>query len=72
MLALTFSGRQQISLSRVPTPKVVHPGDVVVEVTLAGICGSDLHPFHERENGIAKGCITGHEFVGHVVSVGSQ
>jgi hypothetical protein len=33
---------------------------------------SDLHPFHEREKGIAKGCITGHEFVGHVVAKGAQ
>lgn len=33
---------------------------------------SDLHPFHGRENGIGKGCVTGHEFVGVVVEVGSE
>lgn len=33
---------------------------------------SDLHPFHEREKGIARGCTTGHEFVGVVVALGTE
>mmetsp|Transcript_7555 Transcript_7555/g.18734 ORF Transcript_7555/g.18734 Transcript_7555/m.18734 type:complete len:371 (-) Transcript_7555:1321-2433(-) len=72
MQALTFAGKQAIELSTVPTPKVIHPTDVLVKVHLAGICGSDLHPFHEREKGIAKGCVTGHEFVGTIVAAGSR
>jgi hypothetical protein len=36
---------------------VVHPTDAVVKVSLAGICGSDLHPFHgDRGNGGAQLC----------------
>ncbi len=39
---------------------------------LTACARSDLHPFHEREKGIAKGCVTGHEFVGHVARLGGE
>lgn len=33
---------------------------------------SDLHPYHEREQGLAQGTVVGHEFVGTVAVIGSQ
>lgn len=62
----------QVELSEVPRPRIVHPTDVVVRVTLCSICGSDLHPFHGRERGVAQGTVVGHEFVGEVVELGSR
>ncbi|MCZ6747277.1 MAG: alcohol dehydrogenase catalytic domain-containing protein, partial [Acidobacteria bacterium] len=70
MQALTWHGREDIRLTEVPEPVLREDGDVVVEVELAGICGSDLHVYHEREKGIDPGTVMGHEFVGRVVSTG--
>lgn len=66
MRALYFDG--QLSLRDVPKP-APGPGDALIEVTLAGICGTD------RE--ILKGYsgfrgILGHEFVGRVVECDDQ
>lgn len=60
MLALYFDGAPE--LKKVPTPEP-GPGEVLVRVSLAGICGTDLqilkgyHGFHG---------VMGHEFVGMV------
>ncbi len=52
-----------------PTPG---PGEVVLKVSAAGICGSDLH-FHRRPPGGEKLCrpLGGPEFCGRVTAVGS-
>jgi threonine dehydrogenase-like Zn-dependent dehydrogenase len=51
-----------------PTPG---PNEVVLRVTAAGICGSDLH-FHRRPPGGECTCraLGGHEFCGRVTAVG--
>lgn len=33
---------------------------------------SDLHPYHQRETGIASGTVVGHEFVGTIVEAGAE
>lgn len=43
MLALTFQGEKRICLSTVPVPVLVHETDVIVKVTLCGICGRSVH-----------------------------
>ena len=54
----------------VPLPSSLQAGEVLVEIALATICGSDLHTLsgHRPER---TPCILGHEAVGHVVAVGS-
>jgi (R,R)-butanediol dehydrogenase/meso-butanediol dehydrogenase/diacetyl reductase len=49
-----------------PTPA---PGDMILAVKGAGICGSDLHV---TELGLASGAVMGHEFAGEVVEVGKD
>jgi hypothetical protein len=39
MKALTFAGKQSIQLADVPKPTLLLPTDVIVRVTLCGICG---------------------------------
>jgi hypothetical protein len=39
MLALTFTGLQQIAATEVPKPVVQQATDAIVKVTLCGICG---------------------------------
>ncbi len=45
------------------------PGDVLIEVAAAGICGTDLHIFH-GEYEATYPLIPGHEFSGTVAAVG--
>lgn len=68
--ALTFHGKQTLKYESATDPKIEAPTDVIVKVHLAGICGSDLHPYHEREKGLDHGTVMGHEFIGEVVEVG--
>ena len=56
----------------VPDPRIEDPGDVVVRVDCAGICGSDLHVYHGRETGLDLGTVMGHEFVGEIVEAGAE
>ena len=59
-----------VSWDVVADPAIEDPADAVVQVELAGLCGSDLHPFFGREQGLDPGTVMGHEFVGHVVDAG--
>ena len=70
MKALTFYGKQKIKYETVEDPQIESPDDIIVEVKLTAICGSDLHVYHEREIGLDLGTVMGHEFVGEVVDVG--
>ena len=47
-------------------PEDLHPGEVLVQISLATICGSDLHTTEGRRSAPTP-CILGHEAVGHVV-----
>jgi 2-desacetyl-2-hydroxyethyl bacteriochlorophyllide A dehydrogenase len=71
MRAVTFQGVERVVCETVADPAIERPTDVVVEIELAGICGSDLHPYHGREVGIEAGTVMGHEYVGRVVEAGS-
>lgn len=72
MKALTFAGRHAVRFESVPEPVIEAPTDALVAVRLAGICGSDLHVYHEREKGLDHGTTMGHELVGEVVEVGDE
>jgi threonine dehydrogenase-like Zn-dependent dehydrogenase len=72
MHGLTFQGREQIRYDRVPDPRLESPRDVIVKIDLAAICGSDLHPYFEREKGLDHGTVMGHEAVGTVVDAGVE
>ncbi len=72
MRALTFHGIETIHYESVPDAKIESPGDVIVNVRLAGICGSDLHPYHGREKGLDAGTVMGHEFAGEIVELGKD
>lgn len=71
MKAITFQGIEELAYEDVPEPGIVEDSDVIVRVTAAGICGSDLHPYFGREVGLDVGTVMGHEPLGEVVEVGS-
>lgn len=71
MKAITFQGVEELAFSDVPEPSLEEESDALVRVTVAGICGSDLHPYFGRETGLDPGTVMGHELVGEVVETGS-
>ena len=67
MRAIVFSGPGRISVREIPSPEP-GPGEALIDVRLAGICGTDLQ--------LARGYmgfagVPGHEFVGTVREVAS-
>jgi 2-desacetyl-2-hydroxyethyl bacteriochlorophyllide A dehydrogenase len=71
MKAVVLKEIGSVVLEETPEPLLQEPDDALVRVTLAGICGSDLHIVYGRDPGIRMGTIMGHEFVGTVEKVGS-
>jgi threonine dehydrogenase-like Zn-dependent dehydrogenase len=72
MQALTFGGKEIIEYGTVRDPELVNPSDAIVKITMAGICGSDLHVYHGRETGLDHGTVMGHEFTGIVEDAGND
>ena len=72
MKAITFQGIQSLAYEDIPDPGLLDSTDAIIRVTAAGICGSDLHPYFGREQGLDVGTVMGHELLGEVVEVGSD
>jgi len=72
MNALTFQGIEQIVHETIPDPELIDQRDAVVKLEVAGLCGSDLHPYFGGETGLDVGTVMGHEFVGEVVALGPE
>ncbi|WAC18731.1 zinc-binding dehydrogenase [Luteolibacter sp. SL250] len=53
------------AMAEVPLPETLAAGEVLVRITLATICGSDLHTVDGRRHGPVP-CVLGHEAVGVV------
>ena len=61
-------GEGNVALIDAPEPQVI-PRHVLIEVKAAGICGTDLHIFHDEFKSTPP-VIMGHEVAGVVVEVG--
>jgi threonine dehydrogenase-like Zn-dependent dehydrogenase len=72
MQAITFCGVGAVELADRPEPQLEQPGDALVRVTTAAICGSDLHIVEGRDRGVRPGTILGHEFVGVVEALAGE
>ena len=72
MRAMTYRGPYKVRVEEKPDPRIEHPNDAIVRVTLAGICGSDLHLLHGMMPDTRVGHTFGHEIVGVVEEVGSS
>jgi threonine dehydrogenase-like Zn-dependent dehydrogenase len=72
MKAMTYRGPYKIRVEEKDIPRIEHPGDAIIRVTLAAICGSDLHLYHGMMPDTRVGTTFGHEFIGVVHEVGSS
>jgi 2-desacetyl-2-hydroxyethyl bacteriochlorophyllide A dehydrogenase len=70
MQAVVFPAPETAVVERVPDPSC-KPDEVVVRVGATGICGTDLHIFH-NEYMSKFPVIPGHEFGGEIVEVGQE
>ncbi|SEB77637.1 hypothetical protein SAMN04489806_1747 [Paramicrobacterium humi] len=69
MRATVIYGERDVRLEEVPDPEIHEPGDAIVRVVAACICGSDLWPYRGIRP-TPKPRRIGHEMVGVVEQVG--
>lgn len=73
MLGAVWYGPRDLRIEEVAEPEP-GPGQIVIEVSRNGICGSDLHTYVGSDTGGASmhvpGVVLGHEFAGTVIAVG--
>lgn len=69
MRALVYEGPWEMPLRQLPAPEA-GPGEVLVAVRAAGICGSDVHGFTGSTGRRTPGIVMGHEFTGAVAALG--
>jgi threonine dehydrogenase-like Zn-dependent dehydrogenase len=72
MRAVTWHGIEDVRVTEVPDPSIVHTTDAIVRVTSTAICGSDLHLYTVLAPFLSPGDVLGHEFMGVVEEVGED
>ena len=70
MRAMVYRGPYKIRVEEKPKPRIEHPNDAVVRVSMGAVCGSDLHLYHGLMPDTRVGTTFGHEFIGVVDEVG--
>lgn len=71
MLAVIWNGHpNNMSVERVPKPTIQNSTDVVVKISTAAICGTDIHVYHGLYGSQNPGWGMGHEGVGYVEQAG--
>ncbi|MCY0877537.1 MAG: alcohol dehydrogenase catalytic domain-containing protein [Firmicutes bacterium] len=80
MKAAVYYGRRDVRVQAMPEPGDPGPGELLVAVRMAGICGTDASEYVSGPHlipqtphpvsGQALPLILGHEFMGHVAKVG--
>lgn len=69
-LMKTQKGVGHFEICDIPAPEVQNEDDVVIKVSAAGICGTDVHIYHDMFQNYPP-VVLGHEFSGVVTAVGS-
>jgi Alcohol dehydrogenase GroES-associated/Alcohol dehydrogenase GroES-like domain len=72
MKAVTWHGKRDVRVDKVPDPTIQEPTDAIVKITTTAICGSDLHLYEVLGPFMGEGDILGHEPMGVVEEVGAE
>ncbi|GAC1456095.1 MAG: alcohol dehydrogenase catalytic domain-containing protein [Candidatus Limnocylindrales bacterium] len=70
MEALVWLGPERLAVQAQPDP-VPQPGEVVIAVEAAGICGSEVEGYLGRQANRTPPLVMGHEFAGVVTAIGA-
>jgi len=68
MLACLINGQGQAEIKEVPVPRL-QPGEVLIKLAAAGICGTDIEKVH---GAYGPGGILGHEVSGTIANIGDK
>lgn len=72
MMAAVFEKVGVLTVKEVDVPKITKPDDLIIDIELCSICGTDVHIMADPPGYIATpNTILGHELVGKIVEVGS-
>lgn len=73
MRAAVFEGNGILKIKEVCKPTITKPDDLIVEIEVCSICGTDVHIMSVPPGYIAEpGTILGHELVGKVIEIGDK
>src|SRR5437660_1791553 len=72
MRAAIFHGPHDVRIESVPDPVAPAPGEVVLEVIRAAICGTDAAEWDHGPVLCRPGVVLGHEFVGRAIGLGDD
>lgn len=70
MKAIVYDGIKDVKVRNVDDPSIMMDDDIIVRVTSAAICGSDLHLYHGLIPNTPHGLVLGHETMGIVEEIG--
>lgn len=70
MKAIVVRGAMDMVMEDRPMPQITAPGQVLVRVHAAGICGSDVHVYHGTNPFAKYPVVLGHEASGEIVETG--
>jgi threonine dehydrogenase-like Zn-dependent dehydrogenase len=70
MKALMFRDIGKLEFLEIPVPKISSPDQVLIKVSMCGICGSDVKIL-QGKHAYKKDTVLGHEFNGVVADIGS-
>jgi 2-desacetyl-2-hydroxyethyl bacteriochlorophyllide A dehydrogenase len=65
MQALVYTGTKKLVYREEKNPKIIN-GESIVKVAASGICGSDMHAYHGKDNRRIPPLILGHEISGTI------
>lgn len=72
MKAVTYQGHKNMEVREVHDPIIEESTDAIIKITASGICGSDLHLYHQGDLFMDSDFVIGHEPMGIVEEVGKE
>ena len=72
MKAVTYQGHKNMEVREVHDPIIEESTDAIIKITASGICGSDLHLYHQGDLFMDPDFVIGHDPKGLVEEVGKE
>ena len=70
MKALVYTGTEKLEYKDFNDPSIIN-GESIIKVSASGICGSDMHAYHGKDERRIPPLILGHEVSG-IIEQGSK
>ena len=73
MKTMALTGIRQMEIIELPMPEIIHDNDVLIQMKVVGVCGSDVHYYTRGKIGsqvVQYPFPVGHEGAGEVIKVG--